>query len=122
MTFRGLTELREQSWNATHRSPITHRVETNGWNQLDHSQRWVAAGDGSHPEMDRSRKWIAARDGSQPERDCGPRWMTRDGSLPEMDRIKIWISTGYGWMTGGEWQEMDHGRRITINLLSYIKL
>jgi len=30
MTFRELTELQEQSRNATHMSPITHRVETNG--------------------------------------------------------------------------------------------
>jgi len=30
MTFRGLTELQEQSRNAAHTSAITHRVKTNG--------------------------------------------------------------------------------------------
>jgi len=30
MTFRGLTELQEQSRNAAHTSAITHRVEMNG--------------------------------------------------------------------------------------------
>ena len=84
MTFRGLTELQEQSRNAAHTSAITPRVETNGWNQLD-----------------RGRKWIAAGDGSWPERHGGRRWMTRDGSRPEMDRGRIWIATSYGWMTGG---------------------
>lgn len=39
MTFRGLVELQEKSQNAAHMSAILHRVETNGWNQLDHSRR-----------------------------------------------------------------------------------
>jgi len=30
MTFRGLTELQEQSPNAVHTSAIMHRVETTG--------------------------------------------------------------------------------------------
>jgi len=30
MTFKGLTELQEQSRNAAHTSAITHRVEMNG--------------------------------------------------------------------------------------------
>jgi len=122
MTFRGLTELQEQSRNATHMSPITNRVETNGRNQPDHTWIWIAAGDGSPPEMDRDQKWIAASHGSRPERHCGQRWMTRDGSHPEMDRGRIWISTGYGLLSGGRWQEMDHRRRMTINLLSHMKL
>jgi len=51
MTFRGLTELEEQSRNAAYTSAIMHMVETNGWNQLDHSRswigtRWIATGDG----------------------------------------------------------------------------
>jgi hypothetical protein len=79
MTFRGLTELQEQSRNAAHTSAITHKVETNGWNQLDHSRRWIAAGDGSRPEMDR-----------------GQRWMTRVGSRPEMDHGRRWIAAGDG--------------------------
>ena len=64
MTFRGLTELQEQSRNAAaHTSAIMYTVETNGWNELDHSQKWIAAGDGLRPEMDSGRKWIAAGDG-----------------------------------------------------------
>jgi len=74
MTFRGLTELQEQSRNAAHTSAIMHRVEMNGWNQLDRSWRWIAAGDGSRPGMDRGLRRIAA----------GYGW-----------------TTGYGWMTGG---------------------
>jgi len=46
MTFRELTELQLMSHNAAHKSAVRHRVETNGWNQLDHSRRWIAAGDG----------------------------------------------------------------------------
>jgi len=72
MTFRGLTELQEQSRNAAHTSAIKHRVETNGWNQLDHS-----------------RKWIPAGYGLRPERHCGQRWLTRDGSRAEMVRGSI---------------------------------
>jgi hypothetical protein len=40
MTFRGLAELQDLSGNAAHTSAITHKVETNGWNQLDRSRRW----------------------------------------------------------------------------------
>jgi hypothetical protein len=52
--------------------------------------------------------------------------MTRDGSRTERDRGMLWIVTGYGWMTlvddrrwmtGDGLREMDHGRRMTINLL-----
>jgi hypothetical protein len=96
MTFSELTELQEQSRNAAHTITISQRVETNGWNQLDHSRRWIAAGNGSRQEMDRGPKWIAAGDGSRPEWHCGRRWMTGDGS-----------------------QEMDHGRRMTMNLLPF---
>jgi len=71
MTFRELTELQEKLRNVAHTSAIRHRVEMNGWNQLDHSRRWIAAGDRSRPEIDRGRRWIAAGDGSRPERDCG---------------------------------------------------
>jgi hypothetical protein len=63
MTFRELTELQEQSRNAAHMSTLTHRVETNGWNQLDHSRRSIAAGNGSRPGMDRGHSGIAAGDG-----------------------------------------------------------
>jgi len=90
MTFRGLTERQEQSRNAAHTSAITHKVDTNGWNQLHHSRGCIAAGD-------RSRS----------ERDCGRRWMTRDGTSPDVDRGRIWIAAGYGCMTGGGWQEVD---------------
>jgi hypothetical protein len=63
MTFIELTELQEKLRNAAHTSAIMHTVETNGWNELDHSQKWIAAGDESRPEMDSGRKWIAAGDG-----------------------------------------------------------
>jgi hypothetical protein len=57
MTFRGLTELQGQSQNAAHTSAITHKVDTNGWNQLGHSRTWIAAGEGSRPEMDHGQRW-----------------------------------------------------------------
>jgi len=72
--------------------------------------------------MDRGRKWIAVGDGSRPERHCGRRWMTGDGSCAEMDCSTICITTGYGWMTGGGWQEMDDRGQMTINLFLYMKL
>jgi hypothetical protein len=76
---------------------------------------------GSQPEMDHSQKWIAAGEGLRPERDCGRLWMTRwiavrGGSWPDMDRNRIWMDDRR-WMTGYRSQEMDHGRRMTINLL-----
>jgi len=39
MTFKGLTELQEQAWNAAHTSEITHTVEMNGCSQRDRGQR-----------------------------------------------------------------------------------
>jgi len=57
MTFREPTELQEKLRNAAHMSAIMHRVETNGRNQLDHSQRWIVAGDGLR------LTWIAAGNG-----------------------------------------------------------
>ena len=116
MTFRELTVLQEKSRMRTIRAQLCTR-----WKRMA-GTIWITARNGSRPEMNCGRKWIAARDGSRPERDWGRGWMTRDGSRPEMDRGRIWISTGYGWMTGGGWQEMDHGRWMTINLLSYMKL
>jgi len=58
---------------------------------------WITGGDGSRPEMDRSRKEIVAGDGSN------------DELRSEIDRGQIWIATGYRWMTGYGWQEMNHG-------------
>jgi len=43
MTVRKLTELQEKSRNAAHMSAFTHIEDTNGWNQLDRSRRWIAA-------------------------------------------------------------------------------
>jgi len=63
MAVRGLTELQEKSRNAAHTSAIMHRVETNGWNQLDRGRRWIVARDGSRPERDRGQRGIAAGDG-----------------------------------------------------------
>jgi hypothetical protein len=82
MTFSERTELNEKLRNAAHTRAIMHKVEKNGSKQLDHSRRWIAAGDGSRPE-----------------RDCGWRWMKPDGSCLWMDRGLISIATGYGWMT-----------------------
>jgi len=69
MTFRELTELQEKLRNAAHTSTMTLRVETNGWNQLDYTRRWIAARDGLQPEMARGRRWMTG-DGS-PEMDHG---------------------------------------------------
>jgi hypothetical protein len=92
MTFRELTDLQEQSRNAAHTSTITHRVEMNGWNRLDHSRRLIAAGNGSRPEMDRGRKWIAAGNGSRPEMDRAQGWIAAIVALRlEMDDRR-WIS------------------------------
>jgi hypothetical protein len=46
MTFKGLTELQEQSQNAAHTSTIMHWVEMNGSSQRDRGRRWIAAEDG----------------------------------------------------------------------------
>jgi hypothetical protein len=61
MTFRELTELQEKSRNAAHTSAIMLIEETNGWNELDHSRRWIPSGDGSRPDMDRERIWMDDR-------------------------------------------------------------
>jgi len=120
MTFKGLTERQKQSRNAAHTSTITHRVETNGWNQLDHSRRWITAGDGSGAGMDRGRRVIAAGDGWQ-EMDLAWRWIVvGNGSQLDMDG---WPEVDTRrWLTGDGSQEMDHRRRITINHLSHMKL
>jgi len=68
--------------------------------------RWIAT------------RWIAATDGLRPEMD-DKRWIpSGDGSLPDMDRDRIWMDDRR-WMTGDGSQEMDHGRRMTINLLPF---
>jgi hypothetical protein len=71
MTYRGLTELQEQSLNTAHMSAIMHTVETNGWNQLDHSCTVIAAGNGLRPEKVMKR-WISG-DGT---------WETDDNQPP----------------------------------------
>jgi len=63
---------------------------------------WITAGDGSRPEADRSRRWI----------------MTGGGSRPGIDHNWIWMHD-WRWLTGDVSQEMNHGRWMTINLLSY---
>jgi len=103
MTISEITELKEKSRNAAHTSAIMHRVETNGWKQLDH--RW---------------RWIMGSDGSQPEITCGLRWMTRDRSCQEMDNGQIWIANGYGLMTGGWWQATDLRSWITGDAWQWI--
>jgi len=55
MTFRELTELQEKSWNVANKSAIMQMVETNGWNQMDHSRRWIMAREALRPEMDARR-------------------------------------------------------------------
>jgi len=103
MTFRKLTELQEKSRNAAPMGAIMH-----GWKRMA-GTNWITAVDGSRP------------DGSRPEMD-DKRWIpSGDGSRQDMDRDRIWM-VNRRWMTGDGSQEMDHGRRMTINLLSYLKL
>jgi len=52
-------------------------------------------------------------DGSRPEMDCGRRSVKRDESRLEMVGGRTWITTGYGWITGGGWWEMDDRRLIS---------
>jgi len=78
MTFRGLTELQEQSRNAAHTSAIIHRVEMNGWNQLDHGRRWIAPREGLRPEMD-DKRWTPSGDGSRHDMDRDRTWMDDRG-------------------------------------------
>jgi len=89
MTFRKHTDLQEKSRNAAHTSTITHSLETNGGNQLNHSWRWIAAGDGKQ-EMDSVRTGIKAGYGLRPDMDGSPevlhrRWITGDGSRETYD-------------------------------------
>jgi len=81
MTFRELTELQEKLRNAAHTSAIMHRVETDGQNQLDHSRRWIVAGDRLRP------RWIAAGDGWQ-EMDLR-RWISGDGSRDRWQSVSF---------------------------------
>jgi hypothetical protein len=85
---------------------------------MDCGRRWIAPGDGSRPEMDRGQRWIAAREGLRPEMD-DERWIpSGDGSRQDMDLDRIWMDDRRR-MTGEGSQEMDHGRRMTINLLPF---
>jgi len=89
MTFRELTERQELSRNAAHTGAIMHRVERNGWSQMDRDQmdrgrRRIAAGDGWQ-EMHPVQRSIAAGYGSRLDMDGWPevddrRWTTGDGS------------------------------------------
>jgi hypothetical protein len=84
MTFTGLTQLQEQSRNAAHTSAIMHMVETNGWNQLDHSCREITARNGLGPEIVK-KLWIPSGDGLRHDMDHywiwtdDRRWITGDG-------------------------------------------
>src|SRR5882757_6194637 len=101
MTVRELTELQEKSRNTDHTSAIMHMVETNGRNELDHSRRWIAAGNGLPPEMV-NKRWI----------------LSGGGSRQDMDRDQLWMDDRR-WRTGDGSREMDHGRQMTINLLPF---
>jgi len=47
------------------------------------------------------------------------RWIpSGDGSRHDMDRDRVWMDDRK-WMTRGGWQEMDHERRMTINLIPF---
>jgi len=121
MTIIELTELQEKLRNAAHTSAIMHTVETNGWNELDHSQKSIAAGDRLRPKMDRGRRWIATGNRLRPEM-VNKRWIpSRGGSRQYIDHDQLWMDDRR-WMTGDGSQEMDHGRRMTINLLPYTKI
>ena len=81
---------------------------------------------GSQLEMDHGQRWIAAREGLRPQGDCGQRWITRWITVryrlrADMDRDRIWMDDRR-WMTGDGSREIHQGRRMTINLLSYMKL
>jgi hypothetical protein len=53
------------------------------------------------------------------KRMAGFNWITAgDGSRPDMDHDRIWMDNRM-WVTGDGSQEMDHGRRMTINLLPF---
>jgi hypothetical protein len=70
------------------------------------SQKWMIR-DGSCHEMDRDGIWMDST-----------RWMIRDGSHPDMDRGRIWMHD-MRWVTGDRSQEVDRGRRMTINLFPF---
>jgi hypothetical protein len=107
MIFRGRIELQEQSRHAAHTSAITHNVETKSWHQL-----------GLKPEMDRGQRWIVAWEALEPEIDDKRLISSGDGSQDGLDHDPIWTDNRR-WMTRGGCQEMDHGRRMTINLHSF---
>jgi len=44
MSYRGLTELQQQSRNAAYTSAIMHRVEMNGRSQVDRDLIWIVTG------------------------------------------------------------------------------
>ena len=87
--------------------PIRAQLCT-GWKGMAEARwiatRWIVAGEGLRPEMGDKR--------------CIP---SRDRSRQDMDRDWIWMDDRR-WMTGGERQEMDHGRRMTVNLLPFMKI
>ena len=75
-------------------------VETNGWNQLNHSSREIAARDGLRQEMDCGWSWTAAGNRLRPEM-ANKRWIpSGGGSRPDIFWDRIWIDDRR-WMTGG---------------------
>jgi len=69
---------------------------------MDRGLRGITSGDRSRPVMDHNQRWIASGDGSR----------------QDMDRDWIWMDD-MRWMTGDGSQEMDHERRMTVNLLPF---
>jgi len=131
MIFRELTVVEEKCYRRSHECGPYEHYYAHGGNEwleqtgsqpaMDRGRRWIAAGDGLRPEMDSGRKWIAAGNGLRPEM-LNMRWiLSGGGSRPDMDRDRIWMDDRR-WMTGYGSQEMDHGRRMTINLLSNMQL
>jgi len=119
LTFRQLTKPEEKSQNSALQSTFTHIEETNGsiqnalQEETDRGQRWTATGAGSPQDWDRIQR-LFTTDASYLEVDCGQiRIVTRYGWVTELDHMR--------WMAADQSQEMDHGRGVTINLLSNVK-
>jgi len=51
-----------------------HMVQTNGWNQPDHSPREIAAGNGLRPEMV-NRRWLTGDGSRETDDDRSPCYM-----------------------------------------------
>jgi len=99
MTFDGLTELPEKSRNAPNQG--RDALGENEWPkpEMDCSQRWITAADGSELGMDHARRLIVATERIRPGLDTKTWITTIDRSQLDIDPVRIWILTRYGWMS-----------------------